>query len=204
MNEIRIDGLTGLNITIATSNDIAFIKSCAQQASLKNRDPKNQSSLGFLVSEFSEQQYIDFINKSDHFYIASLPDIGPVGFVLAYFDSLIDKTTEWTNTFLSYYLFNPFILIKQVCVTDQYASKGIGAQLYTHIANCNSGVPLVAAVVSDPPNHRSMDFHSKQGFCTILEIQPPADHGRPITIWWKANGYDGEYSRVKVIQSKSD
>ena len=185
-----------VSLVKASLDDLGFILSCSQQTSLQNRRPQSLAEMGFLVSDFTEQEYRVFIGRADHFYIANVARVGPAGFVLAYSDCLIDKDKEWTNALLSYYLYRPFVLIKQICVSDDFSSMGVGASLYGHVAKCNAGIPLVAAVVSVPPNERSMHFHSKQGFRNIMEVNPPADVGRCVSIWWKGNGYDGDCSRV--------
>ena len=183
----------------AELKDVPFLLHCSRQLSLSNRSADALASSGFLVSDYTEDQYKHFIGHADHFYIASLPDDTALGFLLAYSDTLIDQAKEWTNTFLCHYLWPPFTLIKQICVLDNYSSKGVASLLYTQLHRLTSGVPSVAAVVADPPNQRSMGFHAKLGFHNILNIMPPEeDGGRELMIWWYANGYTGTCSRVDV------
>ncbi|MBW1779500.1 MAG: GNAT family N-acetyltransferase [Deltaproteobacteria bacterium] len=185
----------------AKEEDLNQLFTLSKKAYLGNLDKTISEKYGFLVSDFSKEDYTKFIKYADYFYTAGLAEHGIAGFVLAYRSSKINRKNEWTNMFLRYFFREPFVMVKQLCVDRPFSSLGIGKALYTHLCQQTQGVPLVTAIVVEPKNKRSERFHNKFGFEQIMIVQPSDDETRPRSIWWYSNGAKRPYFRVKMIKA---
>lgn len=170
-----------LEIRRATAADIPAIVAIAEQWKLGERPMSDLMDRGFLVSDFSSEDYQHLVAASDYCYVACRDGV-VVGFLLAYgqrsLGEIDDTTAEWVATRL-----DDFVVIKQVAVDPAHAGSGVGRELYLHLIEClrGQGVQLVAAVVDTPPNVRSRAFHRKLGFTEAFSLQHP--DGRTRSIW---------------------
>ena len=122
---------------------------------------------GFLVSDYSESDYHNFITISDHFYVA-LDNETVMGFLLAFSRNNIPES-EWLVNNSNFRIKQPYILIKQIAVAHQHLGEGIATQLYKHLMEHNPNVSLLAAIVLSPLNKASIDFHQDLGFFKLFE-----------------------------------
>ncbi|WP_370420767.1 GNAT family N-acetyltransferase [Streptomyces sp. QH1-20] len=102
-----------------------------------------------------------------------------LGFLLAYSDERLEPE-EWLNHRIKTAL-GSFLVIKQVCVSRNAARKGVASRLYHHVLEQWPGSPVIAAVVSEPYNEASSQFHRKLGFEELTRLTPP--DGRQRTAW---------------------
>src|SRR5690606_12622496 len=139
----------------ATAADTPAIDASAAQWKLGERTMSDLMDRGFLVSDFSSEDYQHLVAASDYCYVACRDGV-VVGFLLAYgqrsLGEIDDTTAEWVATRL-----DDFVVIKQVAVDPAHAGRGVGLELYLHLIErlLGQGAQLVAAVVDDQSTIRS-------------------------------------------------
>jgi len=171
-----------ISMRVAEHGDVERIAAIAAEYDLSQLSDEASRSGGFLVSGFSKAEYHDFIDRADHFYVAQ--DLqGLVGFVLAYSSERI-RSNEWLNKRLTVMHPDPFVLIKQICVTRQRTSREVGSALYRTVFTHAPGRNALTALVADPPNERSVTFHQRHGFCILTDVTPP--DGLPREVWLRS------------------
>lgn len=161
----------------AQDADVPAIFEIAENRSLK-KSGESASNTGFLVSDYSLEDYHELLQRAEFFYVACV-DSKVAGFVVAYSRERI-KADEWLNLQVAEN-FSEFTVIKQVGVSEAYAGKGVATQLYERILQRAGSDVLIAAVVSDPPNRPSVALHRKMGFQPMTTLTPP--DGIPRTVW---------------------
>jgi len=165
-------------IDCARLSDLPDVQTLAESRDLADIPPNEASRRGFLVSGYGLDDYTDLLERAEHFYVAH--EGGRlVGFIIAYSRERI-APSEWLNLQLAQQLHN-FFVVKQVCVEASQASRGIATDLYRHVIDRTPPVPIVAAVVADPPNYASAALHRKLGFKPSLSLTPP--DGMPRVVW---------------------
>lgn len=145
-------------------------------------DPLTAGRDGFLVSDYTEHNYRDRLTTAEHFYVA-LKGGDVIGFLLAYSDERIEPD-EWLNHRIKTTL-GSFLVIKQICVAREAARQGVASRLYHHVLEQWNGSPVIAAVVSEPPNEASTLFHRKLGFEELTRLTPPDGRERMVWVWRK-------------------
>lgn len=170
---------------------------------------QKDTSKGFLVSGFTEEEYLYFIENYDHFYVAKI-DQEICGVLMAYHSDKIDANNK-TNMLLKHCIKTDFILVKQIFVSASSTSKGIATMLYKHLfAEEKRALPYVAVIVSDPPNIVSFNLHKNLNFSNFIEFEPDADIDnivRPRSAWVKLPEKDaikGHYLRLTTQNQAED
>ena len=161
----------------AQESDISSMLKIAQQRALQGSQ-ENASKNGFLVSNFSRDDYCELLQRAEYFYVAAIHS-EVVGFVIAYSRDRIGED-EWLNMQMIDNFHN-FTVIKQVGVSKAHSGKSIATRLYARILERAGSGTVVAAVVSDPPNRPSEALHRKMGFQPVTTLTPP--DGIPRTVW---------------------
>lgn len=172
-------------IAVAKLEHLDDISKLAQFYTLSNfESSKLASDRGFLVSDFSRQKYEKFLQKNHIFWI--LEESGELrAFLLAISPAkeVLDKALDAK---IKEYGVNKYILIKQICTHPEHTSKGIASYLYTAFIEKYCYLPIVTAIVADPPNPRSTALHKKFGFKNVFKYTAP--DGLPRSIWIRAKG----------------
>ena len=173
-----------IEIRRAVYDDVERILEIARMLQLQGqREDRQGSTTGFLVSGYDKRTYDEQVEQADHFYVACDPETDqPIGFMLAYSERLIGKGEEVNQQLKR--LLSSFVVIKQIAVDPNYGRRGVAGRLYDHVKARLGGTgrtQLVAAVVNDPPNEVSARFHRKQGFSPMVELDGP--DGRCRLIW---------------------
>lgn len=164
-----------MSITVrkAEHNDLPSIHKISEQVALKALDQKQAAQSGFLVSAFSLSTYERYLQAQQYFYVAE-SDGEIMGFLLAY-ESAAIAPEETLNTLLRTNLQDSFVLIKQICVAQQHAGRGVASTLYAHLFKNTATPRFAAAVVLEPYNEASVRFHERKGFHKLCDIVPPVD-----------------------------
>lgn len=163
-------------IRTVTAPDVPAIKALAdtyELARLENPDA------GFLVSGFPLEAYLRFVERADHFLVLE-EDEELAGFVLAYSSERIG-TDETVNRQVQASMDEPFVLVKQICVRRDRAGRGVARRLYQAVQRRAPERSLLAAVVLEPRNERSIGFHLRLGGHQWLELRAP--DGKPRAIF---------------------
>lgn len=160
-----------IEINRASVNHLSRILQISKENSLSRLSKKSAENTGFLVSDFSKNEYEKFIKTADYFFVAQKDD-EVLGFVLAYSSRMIKKN-EWLNMLIKARHPEDFVLIKQICVKRELAGKGVADILYRYLFKEAAGEAFYTAIVLDPPNPRSFAFHEKHGFKKVMEERPP-------------------------------
>ncbi|MFF2847331.1 GNAT family N-acetyltransferase [Streptomyces sp. NPDC058001] len=171
-----------IEIVRATREHVPRILELAQSRSLQGVDPAVASRDGFLVSGYTEEVYRARLVSAEHFYVA-VKGTDVLGFLLAYSDEQIEPD-EWLNHRIKTTL-GSFMVIKQVCVAREAARQGVASRLYHHVLEQWTSNPVIAAVVSEPPNEASTRFHRKLGFEELTRLRPPDGRLRVVWVWRK-------------------
>jgi predicted GNAT superfamily acetyltransferase len=161
----------------AQESDISSMLEIAQQRALEGSQ-ENASKNGFLVSNFSRDDYCELLQRAEYLYVAAIHS-EVVGFVIAYSRDRIGED-EWLNMQMIDNFHN-FTVIKQVGVSKAHSGKSIATRLYERILERAGSGTVIAAVVSDPPNRPSEALHRKMGFQPLTTLTPP--DGIPRTVW---------------------
>ena len=168
-----------LRIDFVKPRHLPQIIALAQEYRLEGMASKQATELGFLVSNFEQEDYRVFLHLANHFYVL-LEDEIMCGFVLAYSSDRI-QDDEWLNLLIKSRYPDPFIVIKQICVRPDSTGRGLASLLYRHLFSQVREYPLFAAIALDPLNHPSIVFHENHGFKKIFQVTPP--DGIPRGIW---------------------
>ncbi|QSI47738.1 GNAT family N-acetyltransferase [Thermobispora bispora] len=172
---------TDVEISRANIDDVPAIKEIAEQWRIGDRDESDLMDRGFLVSDFTIDDYKHLVASSDYCFVARRGD-KVVGFLLAYSQDTLkvidDTTADWVGTRL-----DDFVVVKQVAVAPSETGNGIGRELYYHLISLvrGKGLRLVAAVVDTPLNVRSRAFHRTLGFTEAFSLRHT--DGRMRSIW---------------------
>ncbi len=135
---------------------------------------------GFLVSEFTEDDYREFVDTTDLFFVLLEQD-EVVGFLLAFRDTDSLLKNSLTIQEIHNRDRRRIILIKQICVARKASGKGYGTRLYHHLFKQVVGMPVYAAIVLRPYNKISILFHEKMGFKKCFEYLEK--DGLPRGVW---------------------
>ncbi|MEU6095972.1 GNAT family N-acetyltransferase [Streptomyces sp. NPDC047079] len=168
----------GIEIVRAGDDQLQAVVALAQDWRLDGVDPDRASRDGFLVSDYTIDDYRNRLSTAEHFWVA-LKGKEVVGFVLAYSDERLGPD-EWLNHRVKSTL-GAFLVIKQVCVARSVARSGVASRLYHHVLEQWTASPVIAAAVCEPYNEASAGFHRKLGFEELTRLTPP--DGRRRMVW---------------------
>ncbi|WP_152521698.1 GNAT family N-acetyltransferase [Marinimicrobium sp. LS-A18] len=170
-----------ITIRRATYDDVPALHALAERFLLENlKDPENT---GFLISNFSLDVYKAYVDSAEYFWVAE-EDGKLGGFLLAYKSESI-KPEEVINSCLRYSVIQPFTLIKQICSSGEV--RGAASALYQTLFDEMDTELALAAVVNEPLNTKSIEYHRKLGFGHLWDLHPPADYDgvtRTRSIWF--------------------
>ena len=172
-------------IVVAKFEHLDDILRLAQLYALSNfESSKLASERGFLVSDFSRQTYEDFLQQNYVFWV--LEESGEVRAFLLAIDPIKKILDKALDTKIREHGISKYILIKQICTHPEHTSKGIASYLYRAFIQKHQQIPLVTAIVTNPPNPRSIALHKKFGFTCAFNYSAP--DGLPRSIWIRAKG----------------
>ena len=158
-------------IEVAASHHIPRIAAMAKAFRLEELSPEQAKDYGFLVSDFEEEDYRDFLHRANHFYVL-LQNRKLLGFMLAYSSDRI-QDDEWLNLLIKSRHPDDFVLIKQICIQPEVTGRGLATSLYQYLVSQVQGCPLFAAIALEPVNHGSIAFHERHGFRKVFQATPP-------------------------------
>lgn len=173
----------GIEVRPATLEDVDAIVELAASRSLAAVGGDQATSDGFLVSDLERAEYEHRIQESRYFYVAT-DDHRIVGFLMAYTSEQL-RGDEWLNRRVLATL-GAFTVIKQVCVARSHARQGVGSRLYHELLVGHPREPVVAAVVNEPRNEASNNFHRKLGFEELTSLTPPDGRHRLVFVMREA------------------
>lgn len=187
-------------IRSADANDAEAVHRLAESLSHDRVSSDPGEGGGFLVSAYSQRRYEEFAADVDHFYLAVARGTEQlIGFVLAY-SSEHAPANDWLTSFLLVVHRGPFLMIKQVAVSQAVRRRGIAKALYDYVLGQVEGRPVFAAIVLDPPNEASNRLHLQMGFEPLFDATPP--DGIPRRVWRTAVIDDDDRLRVVLVRAK--
>lgn len=174
-----------IEIREVIKEDLPALHALAEEWLLEKQEKPEES--GFLVSNFTLEQYQKYLETAEYFFLAEI-DNQIAGFVLAYSKEKI-TAGEIVNSVLKQVVVEDFVLIKQICVSKKHPSAAV--PLYEYLfAKANIDF-ILTAIVDDPLNIRSINFHKNMGFEFFTNILPPEDYDgrvRMRSIWIRKRG----------------
>lgn len=180
-------------IRAAENSDLSSITKIAESLVLDS-----DRSQGFLVSNYKIDTYQYYfghtgINEDQVekviFLVAECYETHAVkGFLIAYHSSFIEGNSHFANDSTERRIFNrfgdarEFYVIKQVGVSRDSVGSGLGTKIYTSFFSHLSAVTrnngevdyhpaafdVFAAVMREPDNEKSSNFHRKFGFAPVI------------------------------------
>ncbi|MDJ0903896.1 MAG: GNAT family N-acetyltransferase [Xenococcus sp. MO_188.B8] len=144
----------------ATSRDVISVCKIAEKR--KRTSHRLDDSLsGFLISDFSFDQYRAELNNGVTFWVLSASD-QVVSFLIAYKCHELHDDNPYKEYMDS--LYSDYWYVFQIATDPEFASRGYGRALYAHFFTVTAGLPIFASVVTEPPNYRSYHMHMSLGF----------------------------------------
>lgn len=182
-----------MEISKVTPEDIPAITALQDELLLDKRGRKAEN--GFLVSGFSEEDYLRFTGIHEYFF--KITEDGNLAGVLMAYESTNIPPEDKNNSLLRYVLRKDFVLIKQIFVSPSFGNRGIATKLYKHLfAMISPDKPAVAVVVIEPFNKLSCEFHKRRGFYEFLNFIPEPDHDdkvRKRSAWIRPAANDDDF-----------
>jgi predicted GNAT superfamily acetyltransferase len=170
-----------VKIQVATSEYLPQVIELAKSYQLEQIQPELLEKYGFFVSGFEGNDYQNFLERANFFYVYVEKE-NVLGFILAYSSNYIQEAESLNLQIKSQYP-EPFVVIKQICVRQDAIGRGIANFLYQHLFDRILELPLFAAIVLNPMNVSSIDFHERLGFRRVFNITP--SDGIPRGVWQK-------------------
>ncbi len=168
-----------MNIRPAQLDDVEKIYEIAVNNSLSNIKTKKPVN-GFLISNYDLETYKKYIQNNRYFFV--IEDEGEIrAFLLAFLKKEIDPNQLINKKILAYSNDN-FVIIKQICTAPDSYRKGYGTQLYSFLMD-EVSQNIFVAVVIDPINQASIDFHQELGF-RIAFTTTPEDRIKRVILFW--------------------
>ena len=155
-----------MKIRKARLKDAQTIYNIAQSNRLDGMSEDAKES-GFLVSEFTLEQYQHYITDYEHFYVFTYKD-NVKGFIYAYSKEDTDMSLV-VNQQIDQHSGSDFLIIKQICVERESMKMGYATMLYEYLLEKVS-VPVYAAIVEVPYNEASVHFHQKMLFKRVMKV----------------------------------
>jgi predicted GNAT superfamily acetyltransferase len=126
---------------------------------------------------YPEAGYRELLERAGCFYVAS-HDGEVVGFVVAYGRERV-RSDEWLNLEMTAF-FPDFVVVEQIATAPDKGNLGVGTALFHRVLERSTEIPVIAAVVAEPPNRPSTALHQKLGFRPMTVLTPP--DGMPRTV----------------------
>ena len=168
-----------MNIRPARLEDIEKIYEIAINNSLSRLKNKKLVD-GFLVSNYDLETYKNYIKNNRYFFVVE--DEGEIrAFLLAFTKEEID-TAQLVNKKILAYSSDDFVIVKQICTAPDSYRKGYGTQVYSFLMD-EVSQNIFAAVVLNPINQASIDFHQELGFRIAFTIIPEDKINRAVFFW---------------------
>lgn len=159
-----------MNIRRAKSKDVDAIYMISLENTLKKEDKAlSPSENGFLVSGFTKEEYMNMIAHYHHFYVVEEKN-KVVAFLFGYESCDVDYNLR-VNQEIKKHANGTFFIIKQICVKKGVNKRGYGSYLYEYVID-KLRMPIYAAIVAEPYNEASIQFHLKHEFRRVFSITP--------------------------------
>ncbi|WEK55887.1 MAG: GNAT family N-acetyltransferase [Candidatus Cohnella colombiensis] len=171
--------MTNTIIRKAQMSDLPDIVKLAKENNLDRISTASQQK-GFLVSNFSMEQYEQCIQQNELFFVIEVAQVVR-GFLLAYRKHELDSTSLIYRKIMKHAK-DDFTLIKQICIERNSHQHGYGSRLYDYIM-LNTEHDIYLAIVLEPINKASINFHFKLGFKQISTFIGEDQKKRGISYW---------------------
>lgn len=162
--------MTIFNVREAVESDINPIASLHTSQS-RGRIPNLDG--GFLLAEATEEMVREGMANGTRFFVAIAPEreelVGFVAVAQPQISPEILRKIRWAGTDYGDRLSDErHHYIQAIATKPGWTGKGIARRLYTAVYRRFPGSILSALVVTQPiTNHRSLQFHVRQGFAVI-------------------------------------
>lgn len=153
--------MSKFSVSAASPTDCGSIAAIASASSLSNLAMDRAAQGGFLVGALDESGYRDVLSAGETLLVCrSRGEV--IGFLHAY---LLGQSTDGQfRSVAETVVSGPAYVIKQVAVHPERRRQGVADLLYDRFMESVEPLPVVAAVVADPPNLPSVRHHRKHGF----------------------------------------
>ena len=195
---------TTFKIERASTSDIPEIARIAEL----NRLNEGDSNDSFLVSNFTEAEYREFLSsgRKVDVLVARMGRNTIGGFLIGYNQDYAKRLPQGSSESVIQNAIGGAIdynVVKQVAVDPALKGQGIARSLYEHFCDIAQSDLVFAAIVEKPvANEGSKAFHRAMGFAPYLQASPRNPHysARIVnSIWLKFTG-----ARVQLPSPQSE
>ena len=184
-----------VDVVKAVHEDVSEICEIANSYKLDALPADELGVRGFLVSNFSDHDYRQLVLTTDFFFVAKHAS-KIVGFLVAYSSECIRP--EWiVDCSIRDQYPGSFVVTKQICVAADYTGRGIAKQLYSVLFSSIANRPVFAAIVLDPENRWSVQFHERLGFTKVQEMH--SDDRMLRGIWRRPADIDASIDTTNIL-----
>jgi len=166
----------GVRVRQANTGDLESVVALAERVQLPESEESPPDS--FLVSAYHRDRYAEILNETPHFFVAEIEGAF-AGFAFGFESASIpDANSQELN--LKAEFPEPFFVIKQVCASPDFRRQGVASELYGALLEAAGTQPVIASVVTDPPNLPSEAFHQSNGFSEVMAYRGPDGRMRKV------------------------
>lgn len=151
----------------AKISDLDQVHAIALSNSLGQNNKRGTKKNGFLVSNYSIEDYKNYINKHKHFYVLEAGE-EICGFLLGHTKDELDKSLKVNKKILEH-ADDDFVVIKQICIGKDHFRKGYATELYKFFIEAVER-DIYLSVVLEPYNGASVKFHHSLGFDQVFDV----------------------------------
>jgi len=170
--------------------DLDEVLRLAEAAQLR---PGTDTQRGFLVSALPREtyaaalSYAELRKDAEHVVFLAAESHGKlVGFLFGYNDVYANKNSGGqSEKDIASFCSDSYYVLKQIASDYDARKRGIGRALVSHFLNDIRCAYVFSAIVVEPPNPTSSDFHKKMGFVPVFQSISRNSNGQtyPNQVW---------------------
>lgn len=133
-------------------------------------DKVKDKTRGFLISTYNKEDYLNFLNKTEYFYVLE-ENNKILAFMLGGYNNISEEIID-TKPVINEIDKGQYFYIKQICVDIDVDKKGIGSYFYKELFKLLNLKKIYLSIVTKPYyNESSIIFHEKNGFKKVKDYK---------------------------------
>jgi predicted GNAT superfamily acetyltransferase len=187
--------LSDISLRRVTEADLEDVLRLAEAVQLR---PGIDTRRGFLVSALPRETYAaalsfaKFREDTEHVVFLAAETRGKlVGFLFGYNDVYANKRSGGqSEKDIASFCSESYYILKQIASDRNARTRGIGRALVAQFLNDIRCAYVFSAIVLEPPNPASSDFHEKMGFAPVFRSTSRNSNGQtyPNQVWMRPWG----------------
>ena len=187
--------LSDVSVRRVTKADLEDVLRLADAVQLR---PGTDTRRGFLVSAIPREtyaaalSYAELREDTEHVVFLAAESHGKsVGFLFGYNDVYANKRSSGqSEKDIGSFCSESYYVLKQIASDHTARKRGIGRALVAQFLNDIRCAYVFSAIVLEPPNPASSDFHEKMGFTPVFRSISRNSNGQtyPNQVWTRPWG----------------